>query len=101
MTIGFFLFFLGIYGFIFNKNNYLLMVISIEIILLATAYIISIFSFSHDDIIGQLFILYILAIAAAEIAIALSILVTMSRLRGSIYISSGSETEYSKFFINE
>jgi NADH:ubiquinone oxidoreductase subunit K len=72
------------------------MVISIEIILLATAFIISLFSFSHDDIIGQLFILFIIAIAAAEVAIGLSILVTMSRLRGSISIKI-LETEY-KFF---
>nr|YP_203332.1 NADH dehydrogenase subunit 4L [Zancudomyces culisetae]AAW49499.1 NADH dehydrogenase subunit 4L [Zancudomyces culisetae] len=90
MLIGFFLIFIGLYGFIFNRNNYLLIVISIEIILLGTAYILSIFSINNDDIIGLLFILYIIAIAAAEVALALSILVTMSRLRGSIHIKTSN-----------
>lgn len=90
MSIAYFLLIIGLFGLIGyggnSRFNYLFLLISIEILLLGTAWIIAIYSFSLDDIIGQIFILYILAIAAVEVAIGLSILVSMSRLRGSINV---------------
>ena len=93
MKLGFFLFLIGIYGFILNKKNYLLILISLEIILLGITILIAVFSIYHDDIIGQIFGLYIIAIAAAEAAIALSILVSFYKLRGSIEIDTINNTK--------
>jgi NADH-ubiquinone oxidoreductase chain 4L len=60
------------------------MLISIEIMLLAVTLLVIISSFSFDDIIGQTYSVYIIAIAGAESAIGLGILVAYYRLRGSI-----------------
>jgi NADH-ubiquinone oxidoreductase chain 4L len=54
--------------------------------LLAITFLILIYSFSFDDILGQVFAIYIIAIAGAESAIGLGILVAFYRLRGSIEI---------------
>jgi NADH-ubiquinone oxidoreductase chain 4L len=54
--------------------------------LLAITFLILIHSFSFDDILGQVFAIYIIAIAGAESAIGLGILVAFYRLRGSIEI---------------
>jgi NADH-ubiquinone oxidoreductase chain 4L len=62
------------------------MLISIEIMLLAITFLILVSSLSIDDIIGQVYALYIITIAGAESAIGLGILVAFYRLRGSIAI---------------
>jgi NADH-ubiquinone oxidoreductase chain 4L len=62
------------------------MLISIEIMLLGITLLILIGSLSLDDIIGQTFAIYIIAIAGAESAIGLAILVAFYRLRGSVVI---------------
>jgi NADH-ubiquinone oxidoreductase chain 4L len=62
------------------------MLISIEIMLLSITFLILISSLSFDDILGQTFSIYIIAIAGAESAIGLGILVAFYRLRGSIAI---------------
>lgn len=62
------------------------MLISIEIILLSITFLILIISFSFDDAIGQIYAIYIIAIAGAESAIGLGILVSYYRLRGNITI---------------
>ena len=87
MKLGLFLFLIGVYGFILNLKNYLLILISLEILLLGITILTVVFSIYHDDIIGQIFGLYIIAIAAAEAAIALSILVSFNKLRGSLTIT--------------
>jgi NADH-ubiquinone oxidoreductase chain 4L len=63
------------------------MLISIEIMLLAITFIILINSVLLEDILGQVFGVYIIVIAAAESAIGLGILVSYYRLRGSITIN--------------
>lgn len=63
------------------------MLISIEIMLLAVTFIILINSVLLEDILGQVFAVYIIVIAAAESAIGLGILVSYYRLRGNITIS--------------
>jgi len=62
------------------------MLISIEIMLLSITIIILLNSSIFEDILGQVFAIYIIVIAAAESAIGLGILVAFYRLRGSIVI---------------
>lgn len=86
MNLSLILFLVGILGFVLNRKNIILMLISIEIMLLAITFLILLYSFSFDDILGQVFAVYIIAIAGAESAIGLGILVAFYRLRGSIEI---------------
>jgi len=62
------------------------MLISIEIMLLAVTLLILISSFNYDDVLGQIYAIYIICVAGAESAIGLGILVAFYRLRGSIAI---------------
>ena len=87
MNFSIFLFLIGILGFVLNRKNIILMLISIEIMLLSATVLILISSLSFDDILGQTFAIYILTIAGAESAIGLAILVAYYRLRGSISIT--------------
>ena len=80
------LFLIGVLGFILNRKNIILMLISIEIMLLAITFLILISSLNIDDIIGEIYAIYIIVIAGAESAIGLGILVAFYRLRGSIAI---------------
>ena len=86
MFLPLILFLIGILGFVLNRKNIILMLISIEIMLLAITFLILISSFHFDDILGQIYATYIIAIAGAESAIGLGILVAFYRLRGSIAI---------------
>src|SRR3978361_641960 len=87
MTLSLVLFLLGILGFVLNRKNIILMLISIEIMLLAVTVLVIISSFEFDDILGQTYSIYIIAIAGAESAIGLGILVAYYRLRGTISLS--------------
>jgi NADH-ubiquinone oxidoreductase chain 4L len=84
MNLALILFLIGILGFILNRKNIILSIISIEIMLLAVTILIITGSFTFDDNIGQTFGIYIIAIAGAESVIGLSILVAYYRLRGNI-----------------
>lgn len=86
MNLSLILFTVGILGFVLNRKNIILMLISIEIMLLAITFLILVSSLSFDDILGQTYAIYIIAIAGAESAIGLGILVAFYRLRGSIAI---------------
>jgi NADH-ubiquinone oxidoreductase chain 4L len=86
MNFSVFLFIIGILGFVLNRKNIIMMLISIEIMLLSATSLILVSSLSFDDILGQTFAVYILTIAGAESAIGLGILVAYYRLRGSISI---------------
>ena len=86
MRFGLILFLIGILGFVLNRKNIILMLISIEIMLLSITFLILLSSLSYDDILGQTLSIYIIAIAGAESAIGLGILVAFYRLRGSIAI---------------
>ena len=77
---------IGILGFVLNRRNIILMLISIEIMLLAITFLILLGSLSFDDILGQTYAIYIISIAGAESAIGLGILVAFYRLRGSVAI---------------
>jgi NADH-ubiquinone oxidoreductase chain 4L len=86
MSLSLILFLIGILGFVLNRRNIILMLISIEIMLLSVTFIILINSLGFDDIIGQTFAIYIITVAGAESAIGLGILLAYYRLRGSIEI---------------
>ena len=86
MSLTLVLFLIGVLGFVFNRKNIILMLISIEIMLLSITFLILISSLNYDDIIGQMYAIYIISIAGAESAIGLGILVSYYRLRGSIAI---------------
>jgi NADH-ubiquinone oxidoreductase chain 4L len=88
MNFSLLLFLIGILGFILNRKNIILMIISIEIMLLAVTLLILTTSFSFNDNIGQTFSIYIIAIAGAESVVGLSILVAFYRLRGTISLKS-------------
>ncbi len=88
MKLGLFLFLVGAYGLILNRKNLILMIISIELILLAVTLLILFSSYTFNDLFGQIFALYVIAIAGCESAIGLAILVVYNRHRGSIVIKS-------------
>jgi len=80
------LFLIGLSGIFLNRKNIIIMLMSIELMLLAINFNFIVFSIFLDDILGQLFALLILTVAAAESAIGLAILVIYYRIRGSIAI---------------
>ncbi|KAL9049715.1 MAG: hypothetical protein Q9162_007071 [Coniocarpon cinnabarinum] len=86
MNLSLVLFLIGILGFVLNRKNIILMLISIEIMLLSITLLIIMSSLSFDDIFGQTFAVFIISVAGAETAIGLAILIAFYRLRGSIAI---------------
>merc|ERR1712029_137008 len=86
LNIVIILFLIGILGLVLNRKNILITLISIEIILLAINLNFAIFSIYLDDLVGYVFILFILTIAAAESAIGLAILTIYYRLKNNIQI---------------
>ena len=87
MNLSLILFLIGVLGFVLNRKNVILMLISIEIMLLGITLLILLGSLSMDDIFGQTYAIYIISIAGAESAIGLGILVAFYRLRGSVAIN--------------
>ena len=81
LDLALILFGLGAIGFIFNRNNLILMIISIEIILLAVSVMTLFFSWQFNDILGEVFGLYIIAVAGAESAIGLAIMIAYFKIR--------------------
>ena len=86
LTVGAILFTLGIFGIFINRKNVIVILMSIELILLAVNVNLVAFSASLHDLVGQVFALLVLTVAAAEAAIGLAILVVYFRNRGSIAV---------------
>ena len=86
LTVGAILFTLGIVGIFLNRKNVIVILMSSELILLAVNLNLVAFSAFLGDIVGQVFALLILTVAAAEAAIGLAILVVFYRNRGSIAV---------------
>lgn len=78
------LFFIGLFGVILNRKNILTILMSIELLLLAINLNFATISVYLDDIIGHIFVLFILTIAAAESAIGLAIITIFYKLKNSI-----------------
>jgi len=88
MTWSLVLFLIGLVGSILNRKNVILMLVSIEIMLLSITLIILINSIAFNDNTGQNFALFIIALAGAESAIGLSILVVFYKLTGAIALTN-------------
>lgn len=82
------IFFIGLYGVILNRKNILSIILSIEIMLLSVNLSFAAISIYLDDISGYVFVIFILAIAAAESAVGLSIITAFYKLKNSIQIES-------------
>lgn len=79
-------FFIGLIGIVLNRKNILIIIMSIELLLLAVNLNFAALSIYLDDITGQIFILFILTIAATESAIGLAVITVFYRLKNSIEI---------------
>ncbi|HEY8353238.1 MAG TPA: NADH-quinone oxidoreductase subunit NuoK [Sphingomonadales bacterium] len=86
LTVAAILFTLGIFGIFLNRKNVIIILMSIELILLAVNINLVAFSVHLQDMIGQVFAMFVLTVAAAEAAIGLAILVAYFRNRGSIAV---------------
>ena len=86
LTVAAVLFTLGVFGIFLNRKNVIVILMSVELILLAVNINMVAFSTHLNDIVGQVFALLILTVAAAEAAIGLAILVVFYRNRGSIAV---------------
>nr|QNH82618.1 NADH dehydrogenase subunit 4L [Sterigmatomyces sp.] len=84
MALSLVLFLLGMLGFVLNRKNIILILISIEMMLLAVTVLVILSSYAFDDIVGQIYSVYIIAIAGAQSAIGLGLLVAYYRLRGTV-----------------
>jgi NADH-quinone oxidoreductase subunit K len=86
LSVAAILFTLGILGIFLNRKNVIVILMSIELILLAVNVNLVAFSTFLGDIVGQVYALIVLTVAAAEAAIGLAILVAYFRNRGSIAV---------------
>ena len=86
LTVAAVLFTLGVFGIFLNRKNVIVILMSVELMLLAVNINLVAFSTYLNDIVGQVFALLILTVAAAEAAIGLAILVVFFRNRGSIAV---------------
>ena len=80
------LFTIGVFGIFINRKNVIVILMSIELILLAVNINLVAFSAFLGDLVGQVFALFVLTVAAAEAAIGLAILVVYFRNRGTIAV---------------
>ena len=86
LTLGAIIFTIGIIGIFLNRKNIIVILMSIELILLAVNINLVSFSVFFDDLIGQIFALFILTVAAAEAAIGLAIIVAYYRNTGTVHV---------------
>ena len=86
LVLGAILFALGIFGIFLNRKNLIVIMMSIELMLLAVNLNLVAFSSFLGDLVGQIFTMLVLTVAAAEAAIGLAILVVYFRNRGSIAV---------------
>ena len=86
LTVASVLFVIGIFGIFLNRKNVIVILMSIELMLLAVNINLVAFSSFLNDLVGQVFSLFILTVAAADAAIGLAILVCFFRVRGTIAV---------------
>ncbi len=88
LTVAAMLFTLGIFGIFLNRKNVIIILMSIELMLLAVNINLVAFSSHLGDLVGQVFALFVLTVAAAEAAVGLAILVVYFRNRGNIDVEN-------------
>jgi NADH-quinone oxidoreductase subunit K len=86
LTLGAILFSLSVAGIFLNRKNVIILLMCIELMLLAVNMNFIAFSHFHGDLAGQVFVFFILTVAAAEAAIGLAILVVLFRSRRTINV---------------
>jgi NADH-quinone oxidoreductase subunit K len=86
LTVGAILFVLGVLGIFLNRKNVIVILMAIELILLSVNLNLVAFSAFMQDLVGQIFAMLVLTVAAAEAAIGLAILVIYFRGRGTIAV---------------
>ena len=86
LTVAATLFVIGIFGLFLNRKNIIILLMSVELILLSVNVNLVAFSSFAQDLVGQVFTLLVLTVAAAEAAIGLAILVSFFRNRGTIAV---------------
>ena len=77
---------IGIVGIFLNRKNVIVILMSIELVLISVNINLVSFSIYLNDIVGQIFTMFVLTVAAAEAAIGLAILVVFFRNKGSIHV---------------
>ena len=87
LTLGAVIFCISVAGIFLNRKNVIMLLISLELMLLSVNINFVAFSRSLGDAAGQVFVFFILTVAAAEAAIGLAILVTLFRNRRSIDVA--------------
>jgi NADH-quinone oxidoreductase subunit K len=87
LILGAVLFCIGVAGIFINRKNVIVLLMSVELMLLAVNFNFVAFSRFMDDLTGQVFVFFILTVAAAEAAIGLAILVVLFRNRGTINVA--------------
>ncbi|MGA9442486.1 MAG: NADH-quinone oxidoreductase subunit NuoK [Methyloceanibacter sp.] len=87
LTVAAVLFTIGVFGIFLNRKNVIVILMSIELLLLAVNINFVAFSSFHGDLVGQVFTLIVLTVAAAEAAIGLAIVVVYFRNRGTIDVA--------------
>lgn len=80
-------FFIGLFGVILNRKNILTILMSIELLLLGVNLNFATLSIYLDDVVGHIFVIFILTIAAAESAIGLAIITVFYKLKNSIELA--------------
>ncbi len=87
LTVAAVLFTISVFGIFLNRKNVIVILMSIELLLLAVNINLVAFSSFHGDLVGQVFTLIVLTVAAAEAAIGLAIVVVYFRNRGTIDVA--------------
>ena len=90
LAVAAILFTIGVLGIFLNRRNIILMLMAIELILLAVNINLVAFSAFSGDLVGQVFAMFVLTVAASEAAIGLAILVIFFRRRGTIAVDDAS-----------
>ena len=90
LTLAAIIFTIGVVGIFLNRKNIIIILMSIELILASVNINFVVFSSYLGDLVGQVFAMFILTVAAAEAAIGLAILVCFYRLRNSIFIEDAN-----------
>ena len=86
LTLGAIIFFLGVIGIFLNRKNIIVILMSIELILLSVNINLVSFSIFLQDLVGQVFAMFILTVAAAEAAVGLAIIVIYFKNKGTIHV---------------
>ena len=90
LTLGAIIFSIGVIGIVINRKNIIIIMMCTELLLIAVNFNFIAFSYFNQDLAGQIFVFFILTVAAAEAAIGLAILVVFFRAKGSIGVDDAS-----------